>query len=110
LTRSGTDWWGPDGKKMDLDSVDSLLEKVRDLSATKFPESGFSTPAIEITVISNQNKRTEKVEVAKAGDAYIAKRENEPELYQLDAPSVKNLLEAAADIKPAAPPKTAKSK
>jgi Domain of unknown function (DUF4340) len=110
LTRSGTDWWGPDGKKMDLDSVDSLMEKIRDLSAAKFPESGFTKPAIEITVISNDKKRTEKVQIAAEGHAYIAKRENEPELYQIDGPSVKNLLEAAADIKPASLPAAAKRK
>jgi Domain of unknown function (DUF4340) len=109
LTRSGVDWWGPDGKKLDLDSADSLLEKIRDLSATQYPLRGFTKPEIEITVLSNEKKRTEKVLIAKSGDHYIAKREGEAELYQIPASSVTDMLQAAAGVKPAAPA-TAKKK
>jgi hypothetical protein len=104
LTHSGTDWWGADGKKLDSDSVEALLDKLRDLSATKFPDSGFTAQAIEITVISNQNKRTEKVSIEKSGDSYIAKRQNEPALYELTAAAVSDLQQAAAGLKPAPPP------
>jgi len=104
LTRSGTDWWGPDGKKLDLDSADDLLEKIRDLSADKFPESGFTNPEIEITVDSNDKKRTEKVLISKAGENYIAKRDGESELYEIPASSITELQKAAAALKPAAPP------
>lgn len=104
LTRSGEDWWSGDGKKLDNTAVQSFIGKVRSLSAAKFPGSGFSTAAIEITVISNDNKRTEKVLLSKTEDAYVAKRENEPSLYQLDASAVTELEKAAADLKPAPPP------
>ena len=104
LTRSGSDWWGPDGKKLDLETVSVLLDKLRDLSATKFPDSGFTAQAIEITVISNDGKRTEKVAIAKSGDTFIAKRENEPALYELTAASITDLHQAAAGLKPAPPP------
>ena len=104
LTRSGSDWWGPDSKKLDDAAVQALLGKLRDLSADKFPDSGFTTPALTITVISNDSKRVEKVFVAKIGDGYIAKRENEPALYELSASTVTDLQKAAADIKPAPPP------
>jgi Domain of unknown function (DUF4340) len=110
LTRSGTDWWGPEGKKLDLDSADELLEKIRDLSADKFPDGGFTKPEIEITVISNKEKRTEKVLIAKAGENYIARREGEPELYEIPASSVTELQKAAAGVKPAAPPPVADKK
>ena len=93
------DWWA-NGKKMNADSVESLISDLRDLSASKFPDSGFSNPVIEATVISDDGKRTEKVQIAKTGDHYIAKRENEPALYQLDSKSVGDLLKAADDIKP----------
>jgi Domain of unknown function (DUF4340) len=93
------DWWA-NGKKMNAESVDSLISDLRDLSASKFPDAGFSTPDIEATVISDDGKRTEKVQIAKAGDHYIAKRENEPALYQLDSKSVEDLVKAADDIKP----------
>lgn len=94
------DWWS-NGKKMDS-SVDSLVSDVRDLSASKFVDSGFSNPIIELTVTSDDGKRTEKVSISKAGDHYIAKRENDPSLYQLDASAVDSLVTAADDLKPAA--------
>ena len=57
---SGSDWWGPDGKKLDEMSCEALVGKLRELSANKFPDSGFSAPTIEIIVTSNEGKRVEK--------------------------------------------------
>ena len=107
LTHSGSDWWGPDGKKLDDSSVQALLSKLRDLSAEAFPDSGFTAPMMEITVASNDNKRVEKVAVAKSGEKYIAKRENEPALYELTASAIPDLEKAASELKPAAPPASA---
>ncbi len=103
LTKGGQDWWSADSKKMDPSSVQSFIDKIRELSATKFPDSGFTSPALEVTVTSNEGKRVEKVLIAKSGDNYIAKRENEPALYQLDSSSVADLQKFAAGLKPAAP-------
>jgi hypothetical protein len=100
LTKGGQDWWS-DGKKMDAASVQSLMDNLRELSASKFPDSGFTSPAIEITVTSGDAKRVDKVLIAKSGDNYIAKRENEPALYQLDSTAVANLQKLAAAVKPA---------
>jgi hypothetical protein len=109
LTKGGQDWWGGDGKKLDASSADSLISKLRDLQASKFVDSGFATPAIELTVTSNDNKRTEKVLISKSGDSYVAKRENEPSLYALDSSAVEELQKSATEIKPtAAPPATKK--
>ncbi len=101
LTRSGTDW-KINGKTMDSGSVQSFIDKVRDLSAAKFVTSGFTTPTVTVSVTSNDGKRNEKAEFAKTSDGYIARRENEPALYQLDAKSVNDILEADKAIKPAA--------
>ncbi len=101
LTKGGQDWFSADSKKMDAPSVQSLIDKIRELSASKFADSGFTTPAIELTVTSNDGKRVEKVWISKSGDNYIAKRENEPALYQLDSSSVADLQKFAADVKPA---------
>jgi hypothetical protein len=103
LTKGGADWWS-NGKKMDDSSVQSLIDKVRDLSASKFVDAGFTMPLIELTVSSNDGKRTEKVLISKSGDTYIAKRENEPSLYQLDSKPVEELQKSAADVKPAPEP------
>jgi Domain of unknown function (DUF4340) len=105
LTRgtAGTEDWWSNGKKMDFANVESVVSDLRDLSATSFPDSGFSNPAIEAVVTSNDGKRTETVQIAKDGDHYIAKRENEPALYQLSSSSVDDLFKAADELKPAAP-------
>jgi len=103
LARGGQDWWS-NGKKMDAESVQSLVSKLRDLAANKFVDSGFATATIEATVSSNDGKRTEKISIAKSDNNYIAKRESEPALYQLDSATVDDLLKAADAVKPAAAP------
>lgn len=97
----GSDDWWSDGKKMDPTTTDPLVSDLRDLSASKFLDIGFSNPTIEATVTSDDGKRVETIQIAKSGDHYIAKRENESALYQLDSKSVDDLLKAAEDIKPA---------
>ena len=103
LVRSGEDWW-QDGKKMDVVSVQSVISKLRDLTAVKFPDSGFANPTIEIAATSDDGKRVEKIMIAKADDGYVAKREDGTDLYQLSASSVDDLQRAADSIKPAAAP------
>ncbi|MGB7437469.1 MAG: DUF4340 domain-containing protein [Candidatus Acidiferrum sp.] len=110
LTRSGNDWWGPDGKKLDEASVQALLGSIRDLSAEKFPDSGFTTRALEITITSKDGKLVEKVAIAKTKDSYIAKRESEPALYQITSSSISQLEESAANLKPIAPALASASK
>jgi hypothetical protein len=100
-TAGSDDWWS-NGKKMDNASVEAVTSDLRDLSASSFPLSGFSNPTLELLVTSNDGKRTENVQIAKSGDHYIAKRENEPALYELSASSVDGLLKAADGLKPAA--------
>jgi hypothetical protein len=99
--RSGTDW-KLNNQTMDPGNVQAFIDKLRDLSAAKFVSTGFTTPALTITVTSNDGKRVEKAEFAKTSDGYIAQRANEPALYQLDAKSVDDMLEASNTIKPAA--------
>ena len=106
LTRSGSDWWS-NGTKMDESSVSTLVSDIRDLTATKLPDSGFTTSSLDVTVTSDSGKRVEKVLIAKNGDRYIAKRENEPALYELSATPITDLQKAAADVKPAPAPKPA---
>jgi Domain of unknown function (DUF4340) len=109
LTRSGSDWWS-NGTKMDAGTVSALIDKIRDLSASKFPETGFSAPVMDLTVTSDGGKRVEKVLLSKNGGNYEAKRENEPALYELNASSVSELQKSAADLKPAPAPAPAPKK
>ncbi|HXJ86586.1 MAG TPA: DUF4340 domain-containing protein [Candidatus Binatia bacterium] len=103
LMRGGQDWWD-NGKKMDEDSIRSLISSLRDLSAEKFVDSGFITPEIDARVTSQDGKRVERVQISKSGANYIAKRENDAALYQLASTAVDDLQKAVAEIKPAAPP------
>jgi len=101
LTKGGQDWWSADSKKLDASNVQALIDKIRELSASKFVDSGFTAPVMELTVTSNDGKRVEKVSISKSGDNYIAKRENEPALYQLDSSAVTDLQKLGGDVKPA---------
>ncbi len=103
LTRNGSDWFS-NGKKMDVDAVGSLISNLRDLSADKFVESGFASPAIEAIVTSADGKQVEKVSIAKSADTYLAKRENESTVYHLPPSTVDALEKSAEDLKPAPTP------
>jgi hypothetical protein len=101
-TKDG-DKWKSGAKNMDNSSVQNLIDKLRDLSATKFVEKGGGSPVFDATVNSNSGKRVEKVTITKQGDQYFAQRENEPSIYELDAKAVDDLQKAATDVKEAAP-------
>jgi hypothetical protein len=105
LTKGGSDWFSADGKKVDAMGAEGFVEKVRDLSASKFLDSGFSAATIDVTATSKAGKTVEKVLIAKDGDHYVAKRDGEPALYQLDPVVVTSLEKAAEDMKPAVEPK-----
>ncbi len=105
LQKTGEDWTAG-GKKMDSTSVQSLLDKLRDFSASKFVDfTAVAAPSIDATVTSNDGKRIEKVLISKQGSDYVAKRDNEPALYGLDAKTVDELSKAASDVKEAQPAK-----
>src|SRR5229473_5955548 len=103
LTRSGNDWWS-NGTKIDSGTVSALVDTIRELSASKFAETGSAASALDVTVTSDGGKRVEKVMISKNGDNYLAKRENEPALYGLNPSAITELQKTAADLKPAPPP------
>ena len=108
-TKSG-DKWMMGSKSMDNITVQNLIDKLRDLSANKFPEKSGGDPVFNATVTSNDGKRVEKVTIRKQGDQYFAQRENEPTIYELDSGAYTSLEQTAKDVKEAAPPAPAKKK
>ncbi|HWC96941.1 MAG TPA: DUF4340 domain-containing protein [Candidatus Sulfopaludibacter sp.] len=108
-TKSG-DKWMSGTKTMDNSSVQNLIDKMRDLTATKFVEKGGGQPVFEATVTSNNGKRTEKVTIYKSLDQYFAQRDGEPSIYELDSKAVEDLQKAASDVKEQAPPPPAPAK
>lgn len=109
-TKNGDKWMsGP--KAMDNTSVQNVIDKLRDLSATKVEETGGGgSPVFQAAVTSNGGKRIEKVSITKQGDQYFAKRESEPGIYVLDGSLVQDLQKAASGVKEAAAPAPAKKK
>jgi hypothetical protein len=89
-TKTG-DKWMSGQKTMDNASVQTLIDKLRDLSASKFPEKGGGDPVFEATVISNDGKRVEKVSLTRQGTQYFAKREGDASIYEMDAQAVEDL-------------------
>jgi hypothetical protein len=99
-TKTGEKWMSG-AKQIDTTSLQAFIDKLRDLSATKFVESGFGTPSMEVTVTAKEGKLVDKVQIS----GYLAKRENDPVIYQLDQKAADDLMKAAKDIKEAAPEK-----
>lgn len=94
------DKWTLNGKTMDSTTVQALVDKLRDLSAAKFVEGGFGVAQVEITVVSVDGKRTERVLIAPGTDGkFIAKREGEAAMYEIEGNTVAELRGVAADVK-----------
>jgi hypothetical protein len=105
FAKSG-DKWDENGKTMDSIGVQSLIDRLRDLTAAGFPAAGFAQPEVTISVYSG--KRVEKVAISNSGGKFFARREGEPALYELAAPDVDELRRAASDVKQSQPKPPAK--
>jgi Domain of unknown function (DUF4340) len=105
--KSGEKWMAG-GKQMDAPSIQSVVDKLRDLNSKKLLDSGNGPVIFEVTVTSNDGKRVEKASIWKQGASYQARREGEPAVYELDAKAVEDLQKAAADVKEFQPPKNGK--
>lgn len=97
LTHNLQGWW-MEGKKASSDKAEALVSGLRALRATKFASSGFGAPAMAVTVTSSKGE--EKVEIAKQGSAYLARRAGDPSLYVLDGGAVEGVESAARQIRP----------
>jgi hypothetical protein len=94
------DKWMSNGKTMDSISIQALVDKLRDLSASKFVDTGYGLTQVEITVVSVDGKRTERVSIAPApGGKFIAKREGEAAMYEIDGNTVAEMRGVSADVK-----------
>jgi hypothetical protein len=98
-----SDKWMSGSKQLDNATIQTLIDKLRDLRAIKFLEKGGGDPVFDATVTSNDGKRVEKVALTKQGNQYFARRENEPTIYELDSHAVEELQKAASEVKEAKP-------
>jgi Domain of unknown function (DUF4340) len=99
FTRNG-DTWSSNTQKIGTAGLQGLISQLRDLTATGFFEGASANPQLEVTVVSDDGKRVEHVAIAKSGDICVAKRDNEPALYQLSGTVVSDLQKAAEQAQP----------
>jgi hypothetical protein len=95
------DKWMAGAKQMDSTGVQSLIDKLRDLTSIKFMDTAAGAPYLDVTVTSQDGKQVEKVIVTKTDNYYYAHRENEASFYELDGKAVDELQKTAADVKEA---------
>ncbi len=101
------DTWLSGSKKLDSTSVQAFIDRLRDLAATKFADAGFTTPVVTLTVVSNQGKMREQVEIAPAasGGNFLARHGGDASFYELEAKTVSELRQAVGDVREAQPEK-----
>jgi hypothetical protein len=103
--------WLANGRTMDSVAVQSLIDKLRDLSASRMDDANMTTSEIEITVVSKDGKRTETVNFTPSGSDYLARRGNEFGIYRIDGSAITSLRQAVTGVQEAAPAaSTAKAK
>jgi hypothetical protein len=101
--KSGSDWLA-NGRTMDSVAVQSMIDKLRDLSASRMDDAVMTTSEIEITVVSKEGKRTETIALKPSGADYMARRGNEVTVYHIDGNAITSLQQAVTGIQEAAPP------
>ena len=98
--------WFLNGKEMKPETVQNLIDKLRDLAAVKFVANPAKLPpSIEFALVSNDGKRTETVRIA----GNLAARGDEAYQYELAATAVDELKKAVAGIGVAPPPEAPKT-
>jgi hypothetical protein len=97
LSRSGQDWLA-NGKKADPADVTALLDALRNFSAKKLLDAGSVRPEMDFAVTTADGKRVERVQIGKSGGDYMAKRDGDATLYQLDVQPVEDARRAAEKL------------
>jgi hypothetical protein len=102
--KTGDKWFnGP--TQIDPASIQNVVDKLRDLAATKFPDKISGAPALALSVTWGDKSKLDKVTINKSGADYIAVRDGDATAYGLDPKSFDELQQAIAAIKPYQAPK-----
>jgi hypothetical protein len=99
------DKWFSGSAQIDSASVQSVIDKLRDLAAAKFGDKIAGSPALALAVTWGDKGKVDKVTIDKSGSDYIAAREGDATAYILDSKAFDDLQQAIAGIKPAVAPK-----
>ena len=99
------DKWFNGSTQIDSASIQNVVDKLRDLAATKFPDKISGSPVLTLAVTWGDKSKVDKVVVNKSGEDYIASREGDATAYALDPKAYADLQQAIAGIKPFQAPK-----
>jgi hypothetical protein len=100
------DKWTSGSTAYDSGTIQAVIDKLRDLSASKFSDKMAGTQALNAAITSGDNHRYEKVAINKDGASYNAQRDGEPAaVYVIEPKDVDDLQKAISGIKQQAPPK-----
>ncbi len=95
------DKWTSGSTQYDAGSLQAVIDKLRDLSATKFSDKMAGAQVLTVAVTSGDNHRYEKVTFNKDGDVYDAQRDGDPgTVYVVDGKAFDDLQKAISAIKP----------
>lgn len=100
--KSGEKWTsgGKTPRTFDGTSVQAFVDKLRDLSAAKFVETApAAPPVVTVNITSNAGKRIEKLEIVPSGTNFVGRHDGDTSLYEIDANMVKDLRQAASDVR-----------
>jgi hypothetical protein len=100
--------WLSNGRVMDSVAVQTVIDKLRELTAARVDDVSASAPEIDVTVVSK--KGTETVRLAPAGSDYIGARPGDQTLYRLDGGTTGALRQAFFDVREAPLPEKDKGK
>jgi hypothetical protein len=98
FTKSGAEW-KRDGKSIDPGSVQQIIDRLRELTATRFADSAAGAIAAEYSIAMPGGKDVESVTVSRQGDAYFARRAGDNEVYVLAADAVGEVKRLASEAK-----------
>jgi hypothetical protein len=100
------DKWTSGSTAYDSGTIQSVIDKLRDLSASRFAEKMGGTQTLTVAITSGDNHRYEKAAINKDGAAYDAQRDGEAAtVYVIEARDVDDLQKAISGIRQQAPPK-----
>jgi len=104
------DKWMSGSKQEDSSTVQTVIDKLRDLSAFKFADKPAGTLTDTISVTYGNNHKTEKVTINQSGNEYYTQREGDPSVYVIGADPMNELQKAIGAIKPAQAAKSGNKK
>ena len=102
--KNGDKWFnGP--TQIDAATLQAVVDKLRDLAATKFSDKISGTPALNLAVTWGEKSKVDKVAINRNGADYIGIRDGDTTAYAIDAKAFDELQQAIAGIKPFQAPK-----